>query len=208
MRGGAALVKVEVGVSLPIRTLPLGGNEPSDAELVSRARLGDAWAERALYRRHAPKLLRVARRILGNDADALDVLQEAFLAVFQRLGQLLDGAAFGPWLMRSGVRLASKKLKWRRFTGRVFFTHVDPSELFDPKPDAPAEVKEQLHKIGQVLTHLPADQRVAWILRYVEGYELTEVALACGVSLATGKRWIAAAHTKVQAKLTEKEGAR
>ena len=175
---------------------------------MSRARLGDAWAERALYRRHAPKLLRVARQILGNDADALDVLQDAFLIVFRRLGQLLDGAAFGPWLMKSGVRLAAKKLKWRRFTGRVFFTSADPAELFDPKPDTPAEVTDQLRRLEGVLTRLPADQRVAWILRYVEGYELTEVAAACGVSLATSKRWIAAAQSKVQAKLTEGEAAR
>lgn len=191
---------------VPIRTLPLGGSEPSDAELVSRARQQDAWAERALYRRHAPRLLRAARRILGNDADALDVVQEAFLRVFRRLGQLLDGSAFAAFLMRTGVRLAVRKLRWRAVTGRLFLGGEDPGLLLDPQPEVSLETKQTLKEVEAVVRRLPAQERAAFVLRYVEGYELTEVAAACGVSLATIKRQLASAQRRVQQQVARWEG--
>jgi len=80
----------------PLSILPIhqadGG--PDDAQLAVRAQGGDAWAEEALYRRHAAHIYHLAYRLLGARADAEDVVQEAFVAVLEHLGQLREPAAY------------------------------------------------------------------------------------------------------------------
>ncbi len=64
-----------------------------------------------------------------------------------------------------------------------------------------AETRTELAALGRLLGTLPANQRIAWSLRYIEGATLEEVALTCACSLATAKRRIAAAHQRVRAVL-------
>ena len=74
-------------------------------------------------------------------------------------------------------------------------------ELRDP--DISPERRALLTRVYQALDQLPVDHRLAWTLRYVEGEKLERVAERCGCSLATAKRRIAAAHTRIQAELTD-----
>jgi RNA polymerase sigma-70 factor (ECF subfamily) len=177
-----------------VRRLPQPAAEViSDAALVERARQGEAWAFEALYRRHAPAVLRTTARVLARRGDAEDVTQDAFATALEKLDTLDDPSVFRAWVMRTAVRAARWKLRRRAF-GRAL--GVEPGE-FDAtldrlaSTDAGAEVRLQLAEVAKKLERLPADHRIAWVLRVVEGHPIADIAEYTGASVASVKRWIA-----------------
>ena len=87
----------------------LGEPAPEDEFLVARALDGDLWAEEALYRRHVATVLSLARRMLRNDADAEDVVQQSFLRWLSAGCPALDSPR--AWFTRTCVRLCLDRLK-------------------------------------------------------------------------------------------------
>jgi RNA polymerase sigma-70 factor, ECF subfamily len=179
--------------------LPVGGHHLSDAELVKRAVDGDGWAEEALYRRYADLVLGLAKRLLGNRDEAADVAQDAFLVAFEKLPQLRDASTFKTWLMQIAVRYVHRRFRHRRLLGWLGLdVYADEASLESlVAADAPLEVRVELARLDKVVSKLPPAIRVPWMLRYVEGAELTEVAALCDCSLATAKRRIGAAQARV-----------
>ena len=173
---------------------------PSDAALVLAARAGEAWAQEALFRRHAPMANGLAFRLMGRDSDVDDLVQDAFVIAFGRLHALDDPQAFGAWLGSIVVRTAGKVIRRRVLLERLGLRRrgepidIDAVATKIAGPDVGAE----LGKIYAQLERLPAEQRIAFLLRRVEGMELEEIARATGVSMATAKRRIAAAQQAVE----------
>jgi RNA polymerase sigma-70 factor (ECF subfamily) len=171
------------------------GAGPSDAALVLAARAGEAWAQEALFRRHAPMVNGLAYRLMGRDADVDDLVQESFAQAFGGLARLQDPQSFAKWLGSVVVRTASKILRRRKLLTRLGLRRTaDPVDVDTIAsrvvgPDVAAELRRTYER----LERLPVDQRVALVLRRIEGMSLDEVAASMGVSLATAKRRIAAA---------------
>ncbi len=180
---------------------------PEDSELVARVREGERWAADALYRRHAPDVLRVALRLTANKADAEDVLHDAFVRALDRLSSLRDDDAFAGWLTRIAIQAARMKLRRGRMLRRFGFGPASDASLGALASDAldPA-ARAELTRIGVELERLAADDRVAWTLRHVEGCELHEVAELTDVSLATTKRRIARANDALRTYLVLDNG--
>jgi RNA polymerase sigma-70 factor, ECF subfamily len=175
------------------------GAGPTDAALVVAARAGEAWAQQALFMRHAGRVLGLAQRMLGGTDDADDLVQDGFVQALGRLQKLHNPQAFSAWLTTLVVHLAQKRLRRRRMLVRL---GLRPSEPIDPDaliaPNAPPEVAIELGAIYSVLSSLPAEQRIALVLRRVEGMDLAEVAEHMQLSLATVKRRLAAAETQLR----------
>jgi RNA polymerase sigma-70 factor, ECF subfamily len=179
--------------------LPVGGRPISDAELVERAVEGNAWAEEALYRRHAELVLGTAKRLLGNADEAADVAQDSFLIAFEKLETLRDASTFKTWLMQIAVRNVHRRFRRRRLLRWLGLDQNDDGALETlASAEAPLDVKADLAALGVVLSTIPPALRVPWMLRHVEGHELTEVAALCNCSLSTAKRRIIAAESRVQ----------
>lgn len=182
------------------RAEPDATTRDEDARLVLEARRGDRKAEEALYRRHAPGIHRLATRLLRSTEDARDVLHDTFLTAFTELGDLRDGSALRGWLHTICVRLVHRRFRRRkvlRFLGLE--RSVEDARLeavADPRLDPASRV--DLGVVDRAMDHLPTVEKVAWMLRHVEGLALEEVAEAQGCSLATTKRRIAAADAVVQ----------
>jgi RNA polymerase sigma-70 factor (ECF subfamily) len=178
----------------------LGAPEPADLELVERAQRGDSWAEEALFRRHVGRVAQVAQRLLGRTAEAEDVIQDSFVIALEQLPKLREGSAFRAWLLRIVVHQAHRRYRKRRMLTRLGFVSGDDAEALSgqAREDTDPELKAELRKLDRVLSELAARERFAWVLRYVEGYQLEEVAHACECSLATVKRWIARADERVR----------
>jgi RNA polymerase sigma-70 factor, ECF subfamily len=177
--------------------------EPSDAELARRAGGGDRWAEEAFYRRHVLQVVGLAQRLLGNSWDAEDVAQETFIAAFQLWGQLRDLERARSWLMQIAVRQVHRKFRKRRLLRLLGLDRgVDdlPLEAL-ARDDTAAEVRSELMVLESVLKSMPPKRKIAWMLRYVEGLPLEEVAQQCDCSLATAKRRVAAAQRLVSRQL-------
>lgn len=174
--------------------------ELSDEELVDRAQRGDSWAEEALFRRHIGRASQIATRLVGRSSEAEDVVQDSFVIALEQLPKLRDGAAFRAWLLRIVVHQAHRRYRKRRMLTRLgFVSHDDLDTLASQgRADLSPELRTELAKLDLVLQKLAARERFAWILRYVEGCRLEEVAEACECSLATIKRRIASADQEIR----------
>jgi RNA polymerase sigma-70 factor, ECF subfamily len=183
------------------------GSSRVDAALVSRARTGDRAAEEQLYRAHAPGVLRLAARLLRSRDEAMDVLQDSFVAAFEELTDLRDDTAFRAWVQRIAVRLVHRRFRRRKLLALLGLGSTEAEVSLDTLADEAAspEARMELLWLDRALAHAPPAERIAWLLRHVEGLALDEVATACGCSLATVKRRIAAADARVEAHAADRE---
>lgn len=182
---------------------------PSDAELVARGVAGERFALQLLYRRHVGRVGERVTRLLARAAEAEDVVQDAFVAAFRDLPKLEEPARFGPWLMRIAVHQAHRRFRRRRLLARLGFdAGVDDATLARAVDHtAPPDVRAELARLDARLAAIPSALRLAWMLRFVEGCGLEEVAEQCGCSLATAKRRIQGAVERIRTAVDGVEGA-
>lgn len=153
-----------------------------------------------IFRRHARYVGAIAYRLLGRDDEVDDVVQEVFLEAIGGLARLADPGALKGWLRTITVRVVARRLRAR--TMRRFFG-LDRGADYETiaSRSADPETRTLFAKVYASLDALPAQDRIAWTLRHVEGDSLEEVAAHCGCSLATAKRRIAAAHERLTKEL-------
>jgi RNA polymerase sigma-70 factor (ECF subfamily) len=172
------------------------------AALVLRAQRRDPSAEAALFRRYGAALGGLLERMLGSTSDAEDALQDTFVVALSQLPQLRDPTAVGAWLTRIAVHQAQRRFRRRRLLRALGLDRGRDEGLTNlAAPSTPPDARDTLRRLDGLLATLPASQRVAWMLRNVEGQSLPEVASACGCSLATAKRRIAAADAHLRTEL-------
>lgn len=182
-------------MAAPERTPERTTGGPSDAALVVAARAKEAWAFEVLYRRHVSFAHGLARRLLGREDSVDDVIQDTFITAFEQLERLEQPASFRSWIGGVVVRKVSKLLRRRRLLARLGLVRREGDPDIDSTISraAPTEAKAELARIYGVVRDLPADQRIALLLRRVEGATLEEIAEWTSCSLATVKRRIAKA---------------
>jgi len=165
------------------------GAGPTDAALVVAARAGETWAQEALFRRHARMALGLAHRLLPQDNEVDDLVQDCFVSALKRLSSLDNPQAFAAWLGSIVVRAVGKRLRRRRLLSRLGLRvpeEIDPEAI--AAPSVPGDVAVELRRVYAVVAGLPAQARVALILRRVDGLEVPEIARRMGVGLSTVKR--------------------
>ncbi len=157
-----------------------------------------AWDADSLFREFAPYVAQVSRRLLRRRADVDDVVQDVFFQAMLRLRDLRDPNAVKGWLRTTAVRMCLRRLKrqqlWRWF---ALDNHDAPSAALGPDESA------MLRRAEAVLAKEPAEARVAWILRHVEGERLDAIALVLKRSLATTKRLISRAEQALERSFTD-----
>jgi len=155
--------------------------DDSDEALMARIALGDERAFRVLAGRHLPAMLGLARRILGNAADAEDVAQEALLRVWTHAPRWQPLALFRTWLTRITVNLCLDRKR------RAPWVELEAAgELADPAPGASeqAEQGEREKLIAAAIAGLPPRQRAAITLTYGDGMSNAQVADILGTSVS------------------------
>ena len=153
----------------------------SDEALMARVARGDEVAYRTLTRRHLPAMLGLARRILGNAADAEDVAQEAMLRVWTHAPRWQPLAAFRTWLTRVVVNLCLDRKRRRAWVGLEA-----AGDIVDPAPGVTelAEHGERERALAAAIANLPARQRTAIVLTYSEGMSNAQVAEVLDTSVS------------------------
>lgn len=157
---------------------------PEDA-LVARARKQDEAAVRELIRRLNPRLFRVARGILGSDAEAEEVLQDAYLAAFTRLDEFRGEARFSTWATRIVLNAAGMRRRRARPQEEYDTVAEDRSDtarvLAFPgggleNPEAALGRSQMRGLIEAAVADLPSDLRLVFLLREAEGMPVLAIA--------------------------------
>lgn len=159
-----------------------------------------------LYKRFAPYVAAIASRILGRESEVDDVVQDVFMAALNGLkkrDQLLQAKS---WFATVTVRSSMRKLRVRSLWN-VFDLAEPPQYERLSDPSAGPEERRMVAEVYRALDRVSAKERVAWVLRYVQGESLEDTAVLCGCSLATAKRRIAAAQLVVKKRLEQEGGA-
>jgi RNA polymerase sigma-70 factor (ECF subfamily) len=162
----------------------------ADSELVARLRQGDQAAFETLVRTHMGRLLSVARRILGNNEDAQDAVQEAFIRAHRSIGTFEERAQLGTWLHRILVNVALMRLRQRRRKPTDSIDDLLPSYAADGHQtvatrdwsDAVLERKETAAVVHAAIARLPDAYREVLVLRDIEERDPTETAEILGTS--------------------------
>lgn len=205
----------------PAAAEPAGG-EPTDRELVSRARAGEASAFSVLVGRHQRQIYRLALRMMGNESDAEEVLQEAFLHAYEKLGEFRGDAAFNSWIYRIAANSALMRLRRKRRAPEMLSTSEEPlPELAGPaflpdggyaeppRSDWSLRADDALHNqqlgsaIERAVANLPADYRVVFLLKDVDGLSNEEIAESLGLSVPAVKSRLHRARLALREQLGE-----
>ena len=158
----------------------------SDPILVTRAKSGDAAALEALCTRHAPRVERLARRLLRDPEDARDAAQESLAKLCVRLRQFRGDSQFSTWLHRLVVNTCHDAADRKR--SRVH--EPLPEELgasFEPDPAHGVRMSELRRELCDSLANISPEQAQVIVLK--DGYDFTfeEIAAAAGMPVGTAK---------------------
>ena len=148
-------------------------DDAADSFLVERASDGDVASFEALARRYGPLMRGYARRLTGSTADADDAVQETLLQAWNLLGELQDGDAVKPWLMRICGRKSIDLIRKRKYP--VSLDDVEPSDLA-LGPERAVEQDHQMRSLVAALKKLPGEQRHCWVLKEMGGQSYEDIA--------------------------------
>ncbi|HBC48622.1 sigma-70 family RNA polymerase sigma factor [Litoricola sp.] len=162
----------------------------NDQLLVDRARLGDRHAFDLLVLKYQSRLLSLVNRLVSNQSDALDVLQDTFVKAYRSLHTFRGESAFYTWLYRIAVNTAknhlASKLKESKDVSVDDEATGELSVLQDfSAPDEEAGAEELQRAILHAIEQLPDDLKQALTLRELEGMSYDEIALAMNCPIGT-----------------------
>jgi RNA polymerase sigma-70 factor (ECF subfamily) len=181
---------VRVASRAPVPELSL-----DDRDLVAALRRGDGHARIVLVERFEPLVERLVAGALGIDSEIPDVVQDVFVAVLEGIHNLKDASALRSWVATLAVFTARGRIRRRRRWRWIRF--VAPEEVPEVPVSGPqGETHEAVRATYAILEGFPADERLAFSLRFISEMQLTEVAEASRVSLATVKRRLARAEKR------------
>ena len=180
-------------------------DEASDDELVAAVAKGDERSCRVLMDRHLGRIVALARRMLGNQADAEEVAQEVFLRVWTHADRWQPGKAqFGTWLHRVAANLCLDRLRRRR--GTVDIDEMPDLESGEPGPDRQLEESQLAARVEAALQQLPERQRAAMVLSHYQGLTNTETAEILDVTVEAVESLLSRARRQLRTSLaTEKD---
>jgi RNA polymerase sigma-70 factor, ECF subfamily len=174
-----------------VRRLPVAY---TDGALVVSLRAREVGASEMLFDRYGPYVERLIVRVIGLDPEVPDLIHEVFARALEGIHGLRESTALKGWIGSIALFTARVFLRNRR-TRRRWLRFLAPNDLPETAATvALPEVSQTLKHTYAVLDALPADERIAFALRFVDGMDLTEIAQIAGVSLSTIKRRLIRAH--------------
>jgi len=198
---------------------PRADGQPGDRELVERAQKGDGEAFAMLVERHQRQLYRLALRMTGSEADAQEVLQEAFLNAYQKLPLFRGEAQFSSWLYRIAANSALMRLRRKRRAPDALAEQ--PLELSGPKfsaegylePTSSSDWSQRADErmmsdqlgaaINQAVQELPEDYRTVFLLKDVDGLSNEDIAEALDLTVPAVKSRLHRARLALREKLSD-----
>jgi RNA polymerase sigma-70 factor, ECF subfamily len=174
--------------------------ETADIALARAVVAGEPWAQREVWEQFASMVHGVLRRALGPEHDFDDLTQDVFLRVFDRVGGLRDLGALRSFIYSVTVRVIAWEIRRARArrhrqAAGLLYREVTGALAADP------EARELLARVQIILDGMPEKERAVFVLRHVEGQDLSEIARGLDISLSTAKRWLKRGVRKIEAQV-------
>jgi RNA polymerase sigma-70 factor (ECF subfamily) len=169
-----------------------------EAALLARMQAGEADAFEDCVRTYCGRMLVVARRILRNEEDAHDAVQDAFLSAFKEIGRFQGLSSLGTWLHRIAVNAALGRLRTRQRHPEQSIEdllphfgegehQLDPPAPWKGGPETVLQQQEACVLVQQCISQLPENYRTVLLLRDFEGLDTEETARMLGTSVGVVK---------------------
>jgi len=190
-----------------------GGLTAEEAMFVLRLQANEDAAYDELVRTYSSSIFHVAYRMLGDSAEASDVVQEIFLKVFRNIAGFKGEAALKTWIFRIAFSEVLNRLRWWKRRHRFATVSLDDQPngsgtgaahtvaSSSPTPEQVMQSKEQETAIQQALGRLSREHRSIIVLRDIEGFSYNEIADVLGVSIGTVKSRLARARADLKQSL-------
>lgn len=178
-----------------------------DAADVAAARAGDEEAFRRLVERHSRNVFRLAFRMTGNEHDAEDVVQDAFIKAYRRLDQFESRANFGTWLHRIAANCSYDLLRSRQRRSETSLeAEADEGDARalpsrEVSPDRLALSADVRTRVERAMARLSPLERAAFVLRHHQGLSIREIGAALGLDTSATKHSIFRAVRKLRVAL-------
>ncbi len=189
--------------------------DDSETELVARAVRRDEAAIRTIIKQYNRRLYRLARAVVASNADAEDVLQEAYLRAFANLDRFRGESSLATWLSRITLNEAFARIRSQRRQKRTAPPTAAgdmgeiipfPVSLSGEDPERTMAQRELLRLVEQAADDLPELFRVVFVARIIEGLSVEETAAVLGLPPATVKTRLHRARRLVRDRLEAKIG--
>jgi RNA polymerase sigma-70 factor (ECF subfamily) len=165
----------------------------ADRSLIARLKNGDGDAYEEAVRVYSGRLLAVTRRILGNDEEARDALQDTFLSAFRSITRFEGDSRLSTWLHRIAVNAALMKVRTRKRKPersiedllpayREDGHHAEGFVSWDPPVDVAMEIAHNRALVRECIAELPEQYRVVLMLRDIEDVDTVDVAAMLGIT--------------------------
>jgi RNA polymerase sigma-70 factor (ECF subfamily) len=181
----------------------------TEAEAIRQAQAGNAAAFEFLYQLHGRRVYALCLRMVGNPADAEDLMQEAFLQLYRKIGTFRGESAFSTWLHRMTVNVVLMRLRKKSLPTDSLEETLEPdTENSGPKRDVGAPDLRLSGAVDRVnlersIEKLPPGYRTVFVLHDVQGYEHNEIANIMGCSVGNSKSQLHKARTRLRELLQE-----
>lgn len=179
----------------------------TEAQMIERAQAGDVPCFEALYTHHKRRVFSLCLRMTGNQSDAEDLTQEAFLQLYRKIALFRGESAFSTWLHRLVVNVVLMRFR------KKGLAEVSLEETLEPQHDG--EQRKEFGTPDQTLRgsidrlalehaigELPPGYRIIFVLHDVEGYEHNEIAEILGCSIGNSKSQLHKARMKLRSLLS------
>jgi RNA polymerase sigma-70 factor (ECF subfamily) len=191
---------------------------PADIEIVGRARAGDHDAFRILVERYQGRAFRLALRVLRNEEQAQDAVQDAFLKVYRSLHKFEGRSGFYTWLYRIVMNQcldrkrrdkSDREVEWNDESAHGVLDHAESAASPDGRdadraaPDVAIERVEIRQAVARAIEALPEDARRTIQLREIDGLSYKEIAEAMGIPKGTVMSRLHYARRRLRELLTE-----
>lgn len=174
----------------------------TEAAAVARAKEGDQEAFRTLVERHSRSLFSLAYRLMGNEQDAEDVVQETFLRAYKQIQRYDGRASFYTWIYRIAANYALDLLRARKTMGRKNDEEADPVLANVAAPDLGADravyASQVQTKIESAMAELTPQERTAFVMRHFEGQSIDDIGNVLGIGESATKNSIFRAVQKLR----------
>jgi RNA polymerase sigma-70 factor (ECF subfamily) len=181
--------------------MPVVPEVHDDEVLVHALQQGDPGAPATLFDRYGTYVERVLARMVGYaESERTDLLHDVFVRALERIGELKNPRALKSWLVRMAVFIAQEWIRKRKRSGPTLAPEDRPER---EGLNAPPETVEAVRAFVSLADRLNGEDRAVFILRFLEGMNLNEVAEACDVSLSTARRRISRAERRFRRILPE-----